>query len=240
MLVQIMWIVYYSGKLFCIFVGMKLLIVSATNFEIQPLLDVMENVELTSGRLLKANYREMELNFLVTGVGMVATAYHMAKVLDDSYDLALNIGICGSFNKNLDLGAVVHVYEDTLSELGAEDDEQFLNLEQLKLYGDTSFNNIRYGAIHESIESLPRVTGITVNTTHGNEKSIAKVYDRLHPFVESMEGAAFMYVCEQENIPYAQIRSVSNYVEKRNRDAWNIPLAIENLNKKVLEILNAL
>jgi futalosine hydrolase len=55
-----------------------------------------------------------------------------------------------------------------------------------------------------------------------------------------MEGAAFMFVCELENIPYVQIRAVSNYVEKRNREAWNIPLAIVNLNKQVFEIIDQL
>lgn len=219
---------------------MKILIVAATNFEIQPLLDQMEHVEFSAGRTLSCKYRDMEVVFLVAGVGMTATAYYAGKVLDDSFDLALNIGICGSFNRNLDLGAVVNVYEDTLSELGAEDGEKFLSLDDLKLYGETSFNNIRFGALNTVIEALPKVTGITVNTTHGNDASIEKVFNRYHPYVESMEGAAFMFACEQENIPYAQIRSVSNYVEKRNREAWNIPLAIENLNKKVLEILNAL
>jgi futalosine hydrolase len=55
-----------------------------------------------------------------------------------------------------------------------------------------------------------------------------------------MEGAAFLFVCENERIPYVQIRAVSNYVEKRNRDAWNIPLALSNLSLKMIEILDAL
>jgi futalosine hydrolase len=52
-----------------------------------------------------------------------------------------------------------------------------------------------------------------------------------------MEGAAFFYVCRQLNVPCIQIRAVSNYVEKRNRDAWNIPLAIKNLNTFAVEFL---
>jgi futalosine hydrolase len=43
---------------------------------------------------------------------------------------------------------------------------------------------------------------------------------------------------EQEYIPCIQLRAVSNYVEKRNKDAWNIPLAIENLNKQLIAIIN--
>ena len=100
----------------------------------------------------------------------------------------------------------------------------------LKLDGVTKIQN-NSGAINIEIEKLPKVNGITVNTSHGNDPSIKKVVDRFHPIVESMEGAAFMFACENERIPYVQIRAVSNFVEKRNKDKWNIPLAIENLNK---------
>ncbi|CAN5550505.1 futalosine hydrolase [soil metagenome] len=218
---------------------MKILIVSATKFEIAPLLEKMDSIQSADGGLLLGKYKKLEINFLITGVGMVATAYHTGKILDKTYDAAFNIGICGSFNRNFELGTVVNIYEDTFSELGAEDGGDFLTLEDLKLSGISKIVN-QSGALHSIIEAIPKVTGITVNTSHGNEESIKKVYEKFHPYVESMEGAAFMFVCENENIPYAQIRAVSNYVEKRNRETWNIPLAIENLNKQVLEILNVL
>jgi len=53
-----------------------------------------------------------------------------------------------------------------------------------------------------------------------------------------MEGAAFLFVCEHEQIPCIQLRAVSNFVEKRNKEAWNIPLAIENLNQQLIAIIN--
>ena len=55
-----------------------------------------------------------------------------------------------------------------------------------------------------------------------------------------MEGAAFLFCCMKENIPCVQIRSISNFVEKRNKDNWNIPLAIENLHKEIIKILEAI
>jgi len=53
-----------------------------------------------------------------------------------------------------------------------------------------------------------------------------------------MEGAAFHYACLKEKVPYAEIRSISNYVEKRDRSKWNIPLAIKNLNDFFIVLLN--
>ena len=82
--------------------------------------------------------------------------------------------------------------------------------------------------------------GITVNTVHGNNQSISEIIARLNPEVESMEGAAVFKVCEEFNIPCLQIRSVSNSVEKRNRNNWDLDLAIKNLNIEVEKIINSL
>jgi len=57
--------------------------------------------------------------------------------------------------------------------------------------------------------------------------------------VESMEGAAFFYACLMAEVPFLEIRSISNFVEPRNRDAWDLPLAIGNLNQVLAEILGA-
>ena len=217
---------------------MKILIVSATKFEIAPLLEKVDSIQSTDGGLLHGKYKQIEIDFLITGVGMTATAYYSGKIINDSYDAAFNLGICGSFNSNLEIGTVVNVYEDCFSELGAEDGDAFLSLEELKLQGVTKIKN-ESGAMSIEIEKLAKVNGITVNTSHGNEKSIENVSQKFHPIVESMEGAAFMFVCENERIPYAQIRAVSNFVEKRNKDNWNIPLAIKNLNETFLRILDS-
>jgi futalosine hydrolase len=220
---------------------MKILIVAATKFEINPLLNQMEiNAFAENSRVIKCTYKKLEIDCLITGVGMVATAYYTGKMLDDSYDMALNMGICGTFNANLDIGSVVNIYEDCLAELGAEDGAKFLTMEELKLEAVTKINNSQQGEISHVLELLPKVNAITVNKVHGNERSIKNTVDRFHPTVESMEGAAFMFACDQERIPYLQIRAVSNLVEKRNRERWNIPLAIENLNKKVIEFLESI
>jgi futalosine hydrolase len=86
--------------------------------------------------------------------------------------------------------------------------------------------------------ALPRVCGITVNTVHGSEATIAAVRQRCSPQVESMEGAAFAYACALAAVPYAQVRAVSNIVERRNRDAWRLDVAVSALNDAALRILD--
>jgi len=72
---------------------------------------------------------------------------------------------------------------------------------------------------------------------HGNAQSIATVVERFAPQVESMEGAAFMFACLIHELPFAQVRAVSNIVETRNRDAWKMADAIACLGETALNIL---
>ena len=66
------------------------------------------------------------------------------------------------------------------------------------------------------------MSGITVNTVHGAEGSIAAVVERFKPQVESMEGAAFMYACLVHDVRFAQVRAVSNVMERRDRARWKV------------------
>jgi futalosine hydrolase len=138
----------------------------------------------------------------------------------------------------------VHVVSDRLAELGAEDDDAFLSIQELTLLGENEFP-FRGGRLvnatppsNAALARLPAVDGITVNTVHGNERSIAAVARRFNPQVESMEGAAFMYSCLVHGLPFAQVRAVSNVVERRNRGAWKLADAIGNLGEAALDILD--
>jgi futalosine hydrolase len=173
---------------------------------------------------------------LVTGVGMVATAARVSAALTASrYDAALDIGICGAFDRTLALATVVHVTSEALPELGAEDGEAFLSLADLGLTGADAplWTNGRLvnttPPAWPGLATLPRVSGLTVNTTHGHEASVAAVLRRYPAQVESMEGAAFFYSCFTAGVPCAQVRAISNYVERRNRAAWRVPEALDAL-----------
>jgi futalosine hydrolase len=219
--------------------AMKILLVAATPQEIAPLLSSLTRLSENSSFLSVYSHKNIEIHVLTTGVGMVATAYHTAKALRNPYDFAINAGLAGSFNRNLQIGDVVQVYEDEFSELGAEDDNTFIPFEKMNLPGESKITN-NNTLKNPFLEQLPGVTGITVNTVHGNDKNIAAVWERHHPFVETMEGAAFLLVCKHEQVPCIQLRSISNYVEKRNREKWNIGLAVKNLNDTLLNFLNTL
>ena len=208
---------------------MRVLIVAATFFEVESLRLQVESQSMDHGL--------WTMDFLITGAGMVATAFALGKHLaTNKYDLAINLGICGSFDHTIALGDVLEIIEDDLAELGAEDDADFITIEKLG-FGESSFR-----ASYPLPESfgLKKVNAVTVNTVHGNDASIKKLSTRINAQLESMEGAAFFYACHEAGLPCMQIRSVSNYVEKRNRDAWQIGLAIKNLNTFAFKFLQEL
>ena len=54
-----------------------------------------------------------------------------------------------------------------------------------------------------------------------------------------MEGAGFMYACLIQAVPFAQVRAVSNMVERRNRSAWKIDEAIASLCRVAADIIES-
>jgi futalosine hydrolase len=223
----------------------RILVVAATSAEIAPFVAGLRYRSAGDSGVTAYTRLGHDVDVLTTGVGMVATAAWCSHVLGRcEYDMALNLGVCGSFDRAFAPGTVVHVVTDGMPELGAEDDEAFLTIEDLKLPGsdEPPFQGGRLRNVtppsNAVLRRLPAVHGITVNTVHGNDASIAAIVRRCEPQVESMEGAAFMYACLIHKRPFAQVRAVSNIVEKRNRGAWKIADAIRALGETALGILD--
>jgi futalosine hydrolase len=224
---------------------MRLLLVTATEPEIAPLIKELKFLGQVNSQLRNYTHKNCRIDVLITGVGMVATAAWTSRILaQEKYDGAINAGICGSFDRKIALGDVVEIQTDCMPELGAEDDQKFIDIHDLNLLPKDEFpfsNGVLSGseaALFGTLLKLQKVSGITVNRVHGNENTIAQIVSRLNPQVESMEGAAFLYACAIGNVPAIQVRSVSNYVEKRNRNAWKIGEAVRNLNAELLKYLN--
>ena len=223
---------------------MRILLVVATEAEIAPLVARLTDTSQAGPQMKSYKRAQHELDVLTTGVGMVATAAWCSQMLCyKRYEVALNFGVCGSFDPTLEPVQVVHVVSDCFAELGAEDDEEFLTIQELRLLDDNEFPFKRgrllnlYPPTNPTLGSLKPVSGITVNTAHGNERSIAAVTRRFKPQVESMEGAAFMYTCLIHEVPFAQVRAISNYVTRRNPRTWRLTEAIDSLAEVAMQIL---
>lgn len=223
---------------------MRILIIAATPFEIAPLRQRLEKewTQESTGYFRRANLR---VALTVTGVGLTATAYHVGRaLLRERYDLAINAGLGGAIDTDLDLGQVVRVVSEQFADLGVEEaDGRFTAAQELGLI-EADVAPFRSGRLWDDSAAqnklLVHVHGISVNRVHGYGPSIEQMRKKYpEAQVESMEGAAFFYACLLDRQPMLQLRAVSNYVEPRNRAAWQIGPAIEALNDHLWELLQA-
>jgi len=222
---------------------MNLLIVAATKLEIKPFLKKINyhNIEEFCVNSLTSN--SITFDVLISGVGLVSTTYHLLKALKEkTYDLVLNVGIAGSFNRSIAIGDVVNVVVDEFADLGIEMPDNFQTLFDSGFVKKDAFP-FKEGKLfaqnvnNELINSLRRVVAISSNTAHGNENTIQFLEKKFNAEIETMEGAAFFYVCLMEKVNFVALRSISNYVEARNPENWDIPLAVNNLSDKLFQII---
>jgi futalosine hydrolase len=217
---------------------MKIALVAATWQEIAPVQDYLAE------RLYLKNHHHFSL--WVTGVGMVNTTYTLAKkITAEKPDIAIQVGIAGSFHPLLyGPGSVVAIKEEIMGDFGVmEDKHTWKDIFDLKL-ADPHLFPFKEGKLvnpHQQFLqkiNLPMVTGLTVNEITTGEKRIHQFIERYAPAVESMEGAAFHYVCLQEGIPFVQLRSISNLVGDRDKSKWQMNTAIENLQNALINLIN--
>lgn len=213
--------------------GMKVLVTAATQPEIKPLISWLEEEVTINGQI--------EVEVMITGIGMFSTAYHLGKYFAKTRpDLAIQAGIAGSFRHNWPIGETVVIEQEVLGDLGVEDNDQYKDLFDIGLWKTDMLpftHNYLPNTLPDLTAGLRKARGVTVNMVSGSAATIARLEEKYQPDMESMEGAAFHYCCLMENIPFLQLRTISNYVEVRDKSKWNIPLAVTNLNNTLRTIL---
>lgn len=221
---------------------MKILLVAATPMEIAGFLQALAPAEDASGYNLGGHSWDV----LYSGVGIGPATYSLCKALSaKKYDFVLQAGICGSFDKTIPLGSLFRVESEQFGDLGAEDHHLFLDVFELGLLSPSAFPftegklPVPHSPLLDKIR-LPAAPGITVHTVSGSDYTTEMRIEKYAPVLETMEGAALHYVCLMEGVPFAQVRAVSNYVEARNREAWNMEEAVSRLNDWIRRFAEAL
>jgi futalosine hydrolase len=216
----------------------KVLIVAATDTEAEAL-------RMISGVIKAENclrFRNLEIDLLVTGVGSVSTSWAMMKWFSSNVrpELAINIGIAGSYSGDIAVGDVVAPVSDCFADSGVETEGGFITLSEAGIADPfVSGGKIASDNIYTLMltKMLKPVVAVTVNTVTGSPDTIQRISGKFNPGIETMEGATFFYICLREKIPFVALRSVSNRVEPRNRKKWDIPLAVSNLSEKLRDFL---
>lgn len=204
---------------------MKILVVAATQQEITPFIKENNNVET-----------------LVCGVGIPSTVYLLTrKLLQEKYDVIIQAGIGGSFSKKIKNGEVVAVKQDAFADIGAGEKKKFKTIFELGFGNENEFPFTNGYLINTSeilhLSNLKKVNAVTINKINDRKKQTKMLKKMFEAEIESMEGAAFHFVCLQQSVQFLQLRSISNKVGERDKTKWNIKDAVENLNIELLKLI---
>ncbi len=210
---------------------MNIIITSATAFEIAK-----------AQQQIKPR-KNIHISFAVTGIGMLATAVNLSKIIyEERPDFIIQAGIAGTFDVTVKLGSTYIIEEEFLGDLGVEEQGKWKDMFDLKLIKPNAKPFKKKGIINPFIHqyhhlNLTAVKAVTVNQISTQTHHIQQLVKKYNPCIESMEGAALHYLCSLNNIPFLQIRSVSNYVGERDKALWKIHMAIDNLNKTLVKFI---
>jgi futalosine hydrolase len=211
---------------------MPILVCAATAFEIQ---------QATS--FIQQNKLQNKITVLITGIGLTATTYRLTKqVLTSSPKLIIQAGIAGSLNPNLPLSKTVVVKQDSIGDLGVFENKQFKNIFELGLIekNNSPWQNEKLLNTNTDllkITGLQIVDSVSIQEITTDRNRIDYYKNTLGAEIETMEGAALHYIGLMENIPFLQLRTISNYAGERNKTKWKLQESIEQLNVELQQLL---
>ncbi|HLU28855.1 MAG TPA: futalosine hydrolase [Glycomyces sp.] len=180
-----------------------------------------------------------ELDVLVGGVGPAAAAASTARAIAENgqmgrpYDVVVNAGICGAFRGRAEIGDVLIATDSVAAELGVALPWRFQPIDEL------GFGSNRIGCNTVLTVAVEGVRGeiLTLASITGSDGLAANLAHR-HPDAvgEAMEGFGVATAAQQAGLPFAEIRSVSNYIGDRDVAHWEWATALKALTAVVREL----
>ncbi len=223
---------------------MKILLVAATQLELNPSIDYLQN-QWTKTSFSEFTNEKLNIFPLITGVGSTLTAFALARFKQIQHiNLLIHAGVAGSYNRNLALTQIIEVYSEQWGDLGAEDKNgNFMDVFKLGLH-EPDLYPYQHGILlnDQNIFStgLVKVKGLTVNKTSGHANHIEALQNQFGADIESMEGAGLFYACKVMDVPFLSLRAISNYVEPRDKTKWQLEESIHSLNRFIIQFIEKL
>ena len=194
---------------------------------------------------------------VVTGVGAVNTAHALTAYFatHPKPSLVIQTGIAGAYvPANVAVGSVLLADTEIYGDAGVLTPDGWRPMEEIgiPLIEATSSHPARFNYFPLDADLVSRAAnaaGTLVSRT-GKFLTLAQVtgvrtagdalYERFGALCESMEGAAAAHVCALHDVPFLEVRGVSNLVENRDRAKWRIAEAADAAQRAVLKMLETL
>ena len=155
----------------------------------------------------------------------------------------MQAGIGGAFNSQFQLAETTLIKDEVIGDLGVNENNSFKDLFEMSFMEPQSKPYVNGRLVNPDFENwdkydLPVSRGLTVNEITTSSTRINQLNEKYNCDIESMEGAAFHYVCLLEKVPFLQLRAASNYVGERNKNNWKLKDSITNLNQSLIKIIH--
>lgn len=190
--------------------------------------------------------------FTHCGVGKVNAAHSATLILENyNIDLLILFGIAGAYSGSI--GDVAVAESESYGEEGVLTKEGWKPMEftgfplskKEKEYYNTfpmDADSVRFALSVSKDMGFNVNSGnfVTVSHCSGTREAGEIMKMRHNGICENMEGAAVAHICVLYGIPMLEIRGISNMVDNRDMEKWNIPLAVSHCNKVVSEVVKRL
>lgn len=202
----------------------------------KPRILIMTAVAAEQEAVLRGLKNNNRIDVVLAGVGPVQAAVSTTKALSKAnYDLVISAGIGGGFSGYAEMGDVVVATSIIAADLGAQTGDGFAFIEQLgfgssKVSIDEPLAKKISTALKTANLSVKSGPILTVNTVTGTKESTLEMISRVPgATAEAMEGFGVATAAEDAGVPILEIRTISNRIGPRNRDAWQLEEALETL-----------
>jgi len=236
-----------------------IVILSATAPEQQPVVDALLDADRNDSfgrQRVTGHLADRTMCLVETGIGAVNTAHALTCVLESGRpSLVLMTGIGGAFpGTDLGIGDLALATEEIYGDLGIAGPEGWQSADAIGIpvvSGDPPrYNHFPLDASHvdsagRSLRDFASAAGVafasgpfvTVQQVTGRDDLARELVARFGALCENMEGAAAAHICALYRVPFLEVRGISNRVERRDRDAWDVPRAIDVAGRAVVHLL---
>ncbi len=195
----------------------------------------------------------LQITVCAGGIGKINAAAATAVMIERNRpQLVINTGCAGAYiGSGLSIGDLVVASDEVLADEGVavEDgwkDLRYMSLPTLNLGGRLCFNTIPLSKhASEKAMQLADYYGVflmrgrfaTVSTCSGTSQRGEELSRHWNVIAENMEGAAVAQVCLRYGLDCLEIRGISNLVEERDLEKWEIRRAVEVAQRFILKFI---
>jgi len=183
-----------------------------------------------------------DVRLVVTGVGKANAAGAVAHALAHESTIAVwNLGVAGTLDADkLGIGQAVLGSSSVFADEGVSTPAGFTPMSGLgfPICAGVDDPVTSRGeslpitaTVLDSITTCAHANGIiaTVSTGSGTDARTADVRQRTGAIAEAMEGAAIALTCARLDVPFLELRAISNTTGNRDAQTWNLHAALETL-----------